>query len=182
MSIADRHLADDEQLIYVTRQHWTEMVSEFVILCVIWAVAGVLVWMVSGAGWGAATYVVLGAAGIASVWFWLIPLLKWRSQMYILTTKRIYRRTGFLTKASRAIPLLRVNDVSFKATFWQRIMRYGTISIQSASEQGKMTMRHVPKPEWFKSEIYRAVDEEQSRQQMGPGPMGPGPQWGPPQY
>ncbi|UGY92746.1 PH domain-containing protein [Streptomyces gobiensis] len=177
MAIADRYLADDEELVQVTRQHWTEMVSEFLMLCLIWLVAGALIWVIpSGEEWDKmAIYVVLGAAVLASLWFWLIPLLKWRSTMYILTTKRIYKRSGFLTKAGRSIPLIRVNDVSFKASLWERMMRYGTLSIQSASEQGMMTLKHVPDPEGLKAKIYRAVDEEQRHQQMGPGLAGPGP-------
>lgn len=163
MPIADRYLAEDEQLLHVTRQHWTEMVSEFVVLCLVWAVAGAVIWTLpTGEDWASTgAYVVLGVAVLASVKWWLVPLLKWRSKLYILTTKRIYKRSGFLTKTSRSIPLLRVNDVAFKATLWERIMRYGTLTIQSASEHGTMTLRHVPRPEWFKTEVYRAVDEEQ---------------------
>ncbi|NLU68501.1 PH domain-containing protein [Streptomyces sp. HNM0574] len=163
MAIAERYLADDEQLVHVTRQHWTEMVSEFVVLCLIWVAAAVLVWIVpSGEDWSAtAFYIIVGLGLLASLKYWLVPLLKWRSKLYILTTKRIYKRSGFLTKTSRSIPLARVNDVGFKATLWERIMRYGTLTIQSASEHGMMTLRHVPQPEHFKAEIYRAVDEEQ---------------------
>lgn len=174
MAIADRYLAEDEELVYVTRQHWTEMVSEFLMLCLVWVVAVVLIWVTpSGEDWARiAIYVVLGAAVVASLWVWLIPLLKWRSTMYILTTKRMYKRSGFLTKSGRSIPLIRVNDVSFKASLWERLMRFGTLNIQSASEQGMMTLKHVPDPEGLKAMIYRAVDEEQRRQHWGPGQQG----------
>lgn len=174
MPIADRHLADDEELVQVTRQHWTEMVGEFLVLCLIWIVAGALIWVLpSGEEWSdTGLYVVVGAAALASLWFWLLPLLKWRSTMYILTTRRMYKRTGFLTKAGRSIPLIRINDVSFKASLWERMMRYGTLNIQSASEQGMMTLKHVPDPEGLKALIYRQVDEEQQRHRTG-GPVPP---------
>lgn len=180
MGIADRYLADDEELVYETRQHWTQMVSEFISLCLIWVVAGALLWVVPGGeDWSdIARYVVLGVTAVASLWLWLIPLLKFRSTVFILTTKRIHKRTGFLTKTGRSIPLSRVNDVSFKASLWERIMRNGTLNIQSASEQGMMTLKHVPNPEGFKSLIYRQIDEEQNRQQMGYGGPGPGMQGG----
>ena len=179
MGIAERYLADDEALVYQTRQHWTEMVSEFIVLGLIWIIAGALLWVTPGGeSWSdIARYIVLGAASVASLWFWLIPLLKFRSTVYILTTKRIHRRSGFLTKAGRSIPLSRVNDVSFKASLWQRILRNGTLNIQSASEQGMMTLKHVPDPEGFKSLIYQQIDEDQRQQQMG---YGPGPSYGGP--
>ncbi|MFE9100974.1 PH domain-containing protein [Actinomadura geliboluensis] len=171
MGFADRYLAEDESLVHATRQHWTEMVGEFVILCLIWIVAGALLWVIpSGEYWGRiADYVVLGVAAILSLWFWLIPLLRWRGTMYIVTTKRIYKRSGFLTKTGHSIPLVRVNDVSFRVTLWERIWRYGTLDVQSASEHGMLRLKRVPDPEGLKSKIYQAVDEEQSRHQMGPG-------------
>ncbi|WP_340559953.1 PH domain-containing protein [Streptomyces sp. GSL17-111] len=161
--IADRYLADDEELVHLTRQHWMETVSEFVLLCLIWCGAGLLLWAVpQDAGWsGGASLVVLGAAAVASLWWALVPLLRWRFTVYILTTKRIYKRSGFLTKRGRSIPLVRVNDVSFRAHLWQRLLGYGTLTIQSASEQGVMTLRHVPDPESLKALIYQQVDEEQ---------------------
>ncbi|MFP3988789.1 PH domain-containing protein [Streptomyces sp. E11-3] len=175
MSYADRYIAEDEELLHATRQHWTEMVGEFVVLVLVWLVAGALLWVLPrDEDWGKyASYVVLGVALVASVWFWLLPLLKWRSTLYILTTKRVYKRSGFLTKTGRSIPLARVNDVSFRATLWERILREGTLNVQSASEQGMLTLKHVPDPEGLKNMIHRAVEDEQNRQRMG-GMGGPG--------
>ncbi|MEW1720015.1 PH domain-containing protein [Streptomyces sp. NPDC093109] len=177
MVSVDRHLAPDEQLVHATRQHWTEIVTEFLVLALIWVVATVLIWLTpSGEDWATNTdYVILGLALIASVRYWLIPLLTWRGTLYIVTTKRIYKRSGFLTKTGHSIPLVRVNDVSFRATLWERIMREGTLFIQSASEQGMLTLKHVPDPEGLKDLIYRAVDDEQNAHQRGgfEGPVPP---------
>ncbi|CAL9458718.1 PH domain-containing protein [Streptomyces sp. JH002] len=157
MAYADRYLADDEELLYETRQHWTTLVSEFVQLVVIAAVAAVLTLIIGDLG-SPVAWVVLGLAGIAIIWRWLVPMLQWRSTVYFLTTKRLHKRTGFLNKVGRSIPLSRVNDVSFSASLWERIMRYGTLHVQSASEQGKMTFKHVPSPEEFKNRVYEALD------------------------
>jgi len=159
------HLADDEELIYVTRQHWTQLVGEFMVLCVIWAVAIALLWVLPSGQWGRiGDYTVLGAALLGSLWFWLVPLLKWRGTVYILTTKRIHSRSGFLAKTGRSIPLIRVNDISFKVSLWERIIRTGTLKIESGSEQGLLTLKHVPDPEELKTKIYEAMDEEQNHQ------------------
>ena len=166
MSFADRYLADDEELVHATRQHWTEIITEFLLLALILIVAGVLWWLIpTGNDWGRiADYVVAGVGVLAALWFWLIPLLRWRSIVYIVTTKRIYKRSGFLTKTEHSIPLVRVNDVSLRATLWERIMREGTLSSQSASEHGMLTLKHVPDPEGMKDCIYQALDVEQPQE------------------
>ncbi|WP_019633890.1 PH domain-containing protein [Actinomadura atramentaria] len=171
MGFADRYLAPDESLVLATRRHWTEMIEEVFALVVIWAVAGVLAWFIPfGEDWGRiAGFVVLGLAVLASAWLWLIPLLRWRAEVYVLTTKRIYVRKGFLTKTDHSIPLARVNDVAFRSTLWERIMRYGTLDVQSASEHGMLRLKRVPDPEGFKAKIFQAVDEEQARHRAGPG-------------
>ncbi|MFE2063467.1 PH domain-containing protein [Streptomyces sp. NPDC059467] len=163
MSYAERYLADDEELVYATRQHWTELFTEFVLLVLVWLVAGVLFWLLD---FGAvADYVVAGLAVIASLWLWLIPLLAWRGTVYLVTSKRIYRRSGFLTKTEHSIPLSRINDVSFRATLWERILHEGTVSIQSASEHGLLTLKHVPDPEHLNEIINQAMDVEEHRAQ-----------------
>lgn len=163
MKYAQRHLASDEELVYATRQHWTRLFTEFVLLVLIWLVAGAIVWFLpSAVSFGHIVgYVVAGIATIATVRYWLVPLLAWRGIIYIVTTKRIYKRSGFLTKTGHSIPLSRVNDVSFQATLWERILGEGTVSIQSASEHGMLTLKHIPEPENIKDVIYQAMDEEE---------------------
>ncbi|MFI9783055.1 PH domain-containing protein [Kitasatospora sp. NPDC051984] len=171
MLTVDRHLAEDEDLVYVTRQHWTQLVGEFVVLCLTWVVAGGILWLLpSGEGWGGVgSYVVLAAALFVSLRYWLIPLMKWRGTVYILTTKRLHLRSGFLTKTGHSVPLLRVNDISFEASLWERIIRCGTLNVESASEQGMLTLRHVPDPEGLKNKIYEAMDEAQEHQHGSDG-------------
>ncbi|MFF7142688.1 PH domain-containing protein [Streptomyces nodosus] len=165
----DRHLADDEQLIHATRQHWTQMVGEFVVLVLVWIVAGALLWVIpSGKDWATvARYVVLAVAVAVSVWYWLRPLLIWRSIVYVVTTKRVSVRRGFLTKTGHSIPLTRVNDVEFKATLWERILHEGTLTVQSASEHGMLELKHVANPEGLQGLIYEAVENEQRSLQSG---------------
>ncbi|MBB6170050.1 putative membrane protein YdbT with pleckstrin-like domain [Nocardiopsis mwathae] len=172
MAIADRYLAEGEELVYVTRQHWTTVLAEFIALIVVIAVAAGLVWfMPAGEEWTQwATYAVILVAVIAAVVFWLIPTLKWWTTAYILTNRRLMYRYGMLSKHGRDMPLTRVNDVTFSISLWERIMRYGNLSVQSASEQEGMELRKVPRVEWLQSEIYRQVEEANRRSTPPPEP------------
>ncbi|GLU49587.1 PH domain-containing protein [Nocardiopsis ansamitocini] len=170
MPIADRYLADDEELVYVTRQHWTLLVGEFIALLLVAGIAAVAVWLLpTEEQWGQwALYAVIGLAVVAALAFWLVPLLKWWSTVYILTNRRLLYRHGILARHGRDMPLTRINDVSFSISLWERIMRYGTLSVQSASEQEGLLLTKVPRVEWLQSQIYRQVDEEQRRHHRPP--------------
>ena len=173
MAIADRYLSEDEELVHVARQHWTVVAGEFLVLFIIVAVVGTALFFIPwNEDWSliAAGGVVLVGV-IAAVALWFIPMLKWATTVYILTNRRLMMRDGVISKQGRDMPLTRVNDVSFNISLWERIMRYGTLSIQSASEQEGMVLQRVPKPQWFQSEIYRQVNVAQ-RPEYPPGPQG----------
>lgn len=163
MAIADRYLSDDEELVYVARQHWTVLAGEFVMLFVIIAVVGTALFFIPWSeDWSLIAGGVVVAVGVvAALVLWFVPMLKWSTTVYILTNRRLMMRDGVISKQGRDMPLTRVNDVSFNISLWERIMRYGTLSIQSASEQEGMVLQRVPKPQWFQSEIYRQVNSAQ---------------------
>ncbi|GAB2492144.1 hypothetical protein GCM10026982_15880 [Nocardiopsis aegyptia] len=160
MAIADRYLSDGEELVHVARQHWTVLVGEFVALLLIVAVVGTALWFLPwDQDWSLiAMAVVVGVGLVAAIVFWFVPMLRWSTTVYILTNQRLMMRDGIVSRQGRDIPLTRVNDVSFAISLWERLMRYGTLSVQSASEQEGMVLRRVPRPQWFQSEIYRQVN------------------------
>ncbi len=172
MAIADRYLSDDEELVHVARQHWTVLVGEFVALLLIIAVVAVALFFIPWSeDWSLIAGGIVVAVGVvAALAFWFVPMLKWATTVYILTNRRLMMRDGVISKQGRDMPLTRVNDVSFNITLWERIMRYGTLSVQSASEQEGMVLQRVPKPQWFQSEIYRQVNVAQ-RPEYPPGPQ-----------
>ena len=163
MAIADRYLADDEELVHVARQHWTVLAGEFVALLLILAIAGTALWFLPwDQEWSMLAVAGIAVVGIlAALVFCLVPMLKWSTTVYILTNQRLMAHEGIISKQGRSMPLVRVNDVSFNISLWERLMRYGTLSIQSASEQESMTLQRVPRPQWFQAEIYRQVNAAQ---------------------
>ncbi|QVQ51147.1 PH domain-containing protein [Spiractinospora alimapuensis] len=159
MGSAKRYLADDERLVHATRQHWCLLIGEFLALLIIVAVVAVGVWLLpAGEDWASiATYVLIGIGVLAVVIFWFVPLLKWRSTLFILSDRRLLKRFGIIAKHGRDIPLARINDVSFSVPLLGRLLRYGTLHVQSASEQGVMRFKYVPHARWFQSTIYSQV-------------------------
>lgn len=66
---------------------------------------------------------------------------------YTLTDSKIEIDEGFLFQHSRNIPLRSIQDVSVYASVLQRILGYGNVLIDNASEEaGKVILRNVEQP------------------------------------
>ena len=66
-----------------------------------------------------------------------VPLLRWRTTHYVITTHRLLFRAGILARRGRDIGLSRITDVSYRQTLWDRIINSGTVTIESAGEGGR---------------------------------------------
>ena len=80
----------------------------------------------------------------------LIPAyhhLKRNTIKYTLTDSKIEIDQGLVARRTRNIPLRNIQDVTVSATIPQRLLRYGDLIIDNASEIGGSTvMRNIPAP------------------------------------
>ena len=56
------------------------------------------------------------------VWLFVRPLIAWLTSQYVFTDRRIITRTGLIARSGRDMPLSKVNDVSFRYTFIERLI------------------------------------------------------------
>ena len=75
----------------------------------------------------------------------------------------VLQRAGILARHGRDVPLNRINDVSFSETILERILRSGTLVVESAGERGQISLTDVPSVERVQRELYRMVEEHQGR-------------------
>ena len=67
------------------------------------------------------------------VWLTLKPFLAWRSTHFVITDRRVMYRHGLFTRSGIDIPLARINSVEFRHGVLDRMVRSGTLVIESAS-------------------------------------------------
>jgi membrane protein YdbS with pleckstrin-like domain len=96
-------------------------------------------------------------------WFSLWPFLKWRTTHYVVTTRRIVHRSGVLSRSGRDVPLNRVNDVSFSHGPLERLLRCGTLVVESAGDRGQVVLADVPHVERVQHTVYDLVQHEEDR-------------------
>ena len=109
---------------------------------------------------------ILIAAGVLALFLAvtiLIKLVVLRSNEHVLTNRRMIQQTGVLNKRSMDAPLDKVNNVEHWQTLWGRILGYGDVEIDTASEHGATRFKDIARPLEFKSAIVAATEAYRSR-------------------
>jgi uncharacterized membrane protein YdbT with pleckstrin-like domain len=89
-------------------------------------------------------------------WLSLWPFLNWWTTHFVITDRRVMFRHGLLTRSGIDIPLARVNSVEFRHGVIDRIVRTGTLIIESAS-QDPLEFHDIPRVEQVHSLLYHEV-------------------------
>ena len=161
MGYPDNVLATDEQVVLHRHPHWKRLIAPVLALLVTTAVAAFLAALVVGTGWDANTKKVVSAV-VAGVWLSLVawltlrPFLAWLTTHFVITDRRVMYRHGVLTRAGIDIPLARINSVEFRHGLFDRMVRTGTLIIESAS-QDPLEFTDIPRVEQVHSLLYHEV-------------------------
>jgi len=160
----DKVLGDDEEVVRHLHPHW---------LTVFWPVVLFLV-LVGAASFGAALVpagdqqalwrlVVVGAAAVFALVLVAVPLLRWRTTHYVVTTHRLLFRAGVLSRHGRDIGLSRITDVSYRQTLWERVINSGTLTIETAGEGGPTVFSAIPDSQDVQQLLNQLVEEDADR-------------------
>jgi uncharacterized membrane protein YdbT with pleckstrin-like domain len=159
----DPSTAGDEQPVLLLHPHWKTLIRPVLVAVLVVAIALVAEALPSGSDAAA----IRGAVGVVAVLFlmvWLIvPMLRWRTTTYELTTKRLRTRFGVVTRHGRDIPLTRISDVSFETGVLDRLLGSGRLVVESAGEHGQIVLRDIPHVEEVQATLFSLVEDEQRR-------------------
>ena len=159
---SDPTLTEDEHLVLRLHPHWKTLIGPVSVAVLV--VAAALIAEVVIPSSSASTVIVVAAVAILAVMLWLIvPVLRWRTTTYELTTRRLRVRSGIVTRHGRDIPLARINDVSFEKGLLDRLLGSGQLVVESAGEHGQILLNDIPRVEFTQATLFRLVEEEQRR-------------------
>jgi Predicted membrane protein len=69
---------------------------------------------------------------------------------YTLTDSKLEIDSGLISRTTRNIPLTRIQDVTVSSTLSQRLLGFGNVVIDNASEEGgKIVLRNIDSPRKF---------------------------------
>jgi membrane protein YdbS with pleckstrin-like domain len=164
----DRSLAPGEECVEVLHPHWKTLVRPIAVAFVIVAAALAGEVLIPAGKEAGIERLALAAVAIVLLMAWLMyPLLRWKTTMYELTTRRMRLRDGIVARHGRDIPLSRITDVSFRKGLLDRVLGCGTLVVESAGEHGEIRLTEVPHVEHVQSTLFELVEEERLRAERG---------------
>lgn len=154
MSVPRKLLIDGETVVMSMRTHAKALILPAVVLIVLAAIGGFLTAIIPDSDidqWVVLAIWVVVAIGVV-LWS-VLPFIRWLTTQYTVTTKRVLLTSGIVTRTGRAIPLHRINDVTFEKQLLDRMLGCGTLVVSDATEQSGMRLTDVPRIEWVHRQL-----------------------------
>ena len=161
MGYPENVLARDEQDVLHRHPPWGRLLVPALVLILASAAAAFISGYVNTLTWEPSAKRIVFLV-ITAVWLILIgwlsvwPFLNWWTTHFVITDRRVMYRHGLITRSGIDIPLARINSVEFRHGLLDRILRTGTLIIESAS-QDPLEFQDIPQVERVHSLLYHEV-------------------------
>jgi uncharacterized membrane protein YdbT with pleckstrin-like domain len=157
----DNVLAGDEKVVLHRHPHWKRLFWPVVVLILASAAASFGLAVINSTNWDPTAkrviFAVIGAIWLIVIgWLTLWPFLTWLTTHFVVTDRRVMYRRGVLSRSGIDIPLARINSVEFRHGLIDRILRTGTLIVESAS-QDPLPFHDIPRVEQVHALLYHEV-------------------------
>ena len=172
MAYPRENLASGERVVLHRHPHWKCLLGPFLLFGLLTAAAGVLLGVITSSGLRSTPQTVLFIAvaavwAIGFCWYFVRPLMSWKTTHFVLTDRRVMFRNGIITRSGIDIPIRRINTVEFRHGLIDRMLRTGTLVIESASDD-PLSFDDIPQVEKVHALLYHEVldlaDDEDPRE------------------
>lgn len=157
MAYPDELLVAGEQVVTHRHPHWKALVLPVLVLLVVVGVGSYLAALAAGQPWATVAWLVLAVVGLALVArSTLVPVIRWRTTHFVVTTRRVLVREGLFTRRGLDIPLTRIASVEFRQSLFERLLGVGTLVIESPSDE-PLELRDIPGVEQVHTLLYQEL-------------------------
>jgi membrane protein YdbS with pleckstrin-like domain len=157
MSYAEKNLAPGETIVLRARYHWIYYRTSLALLLVA-AVFGLWWWIAGnrlGSAGGSAIfgYVALFFLAAAVATFFL-RRVRAAADEFVVTNRRVMRKVGLFAREAEQAPIEKIQDVTLDQGVIARLLGYGTVVLETASERGRIVFPDISRPEAFRNAIW----------------------------
>ncbi len=161
--VNESQLARGEKVVFTAHSHWKNLVGPVLVLVVVGALTiWALGWLVPDQGTQAwQRWTIIGLAVLLILPFGLWPILQWWASTDTVTTRRLISRRGVLSREGKDLPIDRIQAVSYRRNFLDRMLGCGTLVVQTAGETSDVELFDVAHLERRILQIQEVILDEQ---------------------
>lgn len=157
MSYAEKNLAPGETIVYRARYHWIYYRTAVVLLLVA-AVFGLWWWIAGNRLEDGTTSSIFGNIAllflVAAVVHFVVRRVRASADEYVVTNRRVIRKYGLFAREVEQALLDRIQDITLRQGITARVLGYGTVVLETASETGRLTFPDIAEPEEFRKAVW----------------------------
>ncbi|MHB1294159.1 MAG: cyclic nucleotide-binding domain-containing protein [Anaerolineae bacterium] len=146
-----------EVVLMYTRRHWMFCARRVIIAALVLTIFALVVQGLVGPGNLSVNplFLLLPATAVfavACVWYWF----DWHNDVFVVTTWRVshQERIAFLYESRDEAPLDRIQNVAIARDFFGALGHFGTLTIETAAEVGKLRFDRIPYPDRMSEAIF----------------------------
>ena len=152
-----RYLIPGERLVAQVHWHPVWLLRSTLVLV---GVLAVCAWLAPGLDDGDALGLVLGPAVLVVLLWYAWQFCEWRTELLVVTDRRLLMITGVVTRKLAVMPLRKVTDMTFTQPLFGRVFDkygWGTFVFESAGQdQAFHTIPYLPEPD----QLYQSLSNE----------------------
>jgi uncharacterized membrane protein YdbT with pleckstrin-like domain len=144
-------LKTDEKIILITKPHWLTLGIPFLI-----TLTGSIIGIFIGSYGLLAVLILMG--------YFFYKILERNNNIWAVTNLRVIDEFGVISNNAKESPIDKINNVSYRQSFWGKIFGFGDVQIQTAAEIGSTVYVAVDDPKKLKDTITQMQEEYKQTQ------------------
>lgn len=163
MGYPDNLLSRGERVVLHKHPHWKVLILPTVSFVLFiaggFALAAILRnWQYRGTAW-----IVIGVVAVLGlVFFTVVPVIRWRTEHFVITNYHVFFRTGILHRREHQIPLGHIQNMETSVSFWGRLLGFGSLIVESAADQ-PLEFENVAALPKVQSELNQLIMDDRGR-------------------
>jgi uncharacterized membrane protein YdbT with pleckstrin-like domain len=144
-------LKKGETVFLSTKPHWFTLGVPFLIMS-----AGLIIGILIR------SYGIIVA--LISIVYYVYEVVKRNNNIWVVTNLRVIDEHGVFSNNSKESPLDKINNISYRQSFWGKLFGYGNVQIQTAAEIGSTIYFSVENPKELMDTITHMQEEYKQTQ------------------
>jgi uncharacterized membrane protein YdbT with pleckstrin-like domain len=157
MAYAEKSLAPGETVVYRARYHWIFYRTGLLVLFLAFLLGAAALYSAKTSPGSGVAQVVAYAGGAFAVLAAMILLARaWRASQdeFVVTDRRVLRAVGVVSREHEQAPIEKIQDITVSQGLLGRLLGYGDVSLETASERGTLLFPAIADPEALRTAIW----------------------------